>query len=381
MQREPEMRPQALLPLLLVVAACSNEAVDRSENPDGHATRRTSQRIVNGTPDTAAGDSVVFIATGSQGSFCTGTLIAPNLIITARHCVADPSQDTDCGTFGATHAASTFVISVGLQHSTAVAKGSKVTVDTTKPNNICGNDFALIQLDREVSNARLSRVRLTKLVTGEAATTSGYGDDGTGRNTNGRFIRKGIKVDAVGPSPFSYTTQAGQKLPVALPAGEIVTGESTCFGDSGGPLFDAAGNVIGMTSRGIDSECNDRPSIYTDTASHAAVITAAAAAAGHPLQPASPPPDESRKPEATPQADPAGAGDGPTTSNETEDTEESVVPTAKKPRNTGGLGANASSGCSAAPGRSSTSGSSLPLVILAIGAGLVGLRRPRRGER
>jgi V8-like Glu-specific endopeptidase len=369
------MRVHALVPLLLVVlAACTTEAVEGAPNGESRSTRRVAQPIVNGQPDTSAHDSVVYIAIGTQGSFCTGTLIAPNLVITARHCVADPDETQECGAFGALHAASTFTISMGVQHATNVATGAKVIVDTTKPNSICGNDISLIQLDRDIPNALLSKVRLTKLTAGETATTAGYGDDGTGNVTNGRFLKSGIKVDGVGPLPYTYTTTAGQALPVTLPAGEIVTGESTCFGDSGGPLFDAAGNIIGMTSRGIDEKCNDRPSIYTDTASHAAVITAAAAAAGHPLQAATPMPSDTSA-DATPQADPTGA-DG-TSADDTEVSVGDPAPTAKKKTKTS-LGATASAGCAAAPHASFAGGSSsLPLLGLALGVGLAGRRRRR----
>jgi len=31
--------------------------------------------------------------------YCTGTLIAPNLVLTARHCVQTMDESSDCGTF------------------------------------------------------------------------------------------------------------------------------------------------------------------------------------------------------------------------------------------------------------------------------------------
>jgi len=227
-------------------------------------------------------------------------------------------------------------------------------------------------------------------------TTSGYGDDGTGNVTNGRFVRTGIKVDAVGPSDYSYTTAAGQALPVTLPAGEIGTGESTCFGDSGGPLFDAAGNVIGMTSRGIDGECNDRPSIYTDTASHAQVIMAAATAAGHPLLAANPLPGagsegtspQSDTPGGSTNASSGGTGSGDDTGDGTGDTTD-PAPAKKPTKRRVSLAPAANAGCSAAPWAtarsssprsSSSSSSSVVLLGLALGA-VLGLRRSRARPR
>ena len=385
------MRLRALLPLLLplsLLMACSSEIADRSAASDAPSdaskVRRVSQGIVKGTPDTEANNAVVMINIGTQGEFCTGTLIAPNLVLTAHHCVATPDETKDCGGFSAPTAPSQLTISVGLQPGNPVANASQVFVDTGKPNSICGNDIGLFQLDRDITGVTIARVRLTKPVAGEVVTTAGYGDDGTGTVTNGRFVRTGIKVDAVGPSDYSYTTAAGQALPVSLPAGEIGTGESTCFGDSGGPLFDAAGNVIGMTSRGIDAECNDRPSIYTDTASHAAVIMAAAAAAGHPLLAANPVPGQSSSDTSTsPQSDPStgstGASSGGTTGDTTDNTGDTTetTPVTKPTKRKVSLAPAANAGCSAAPGSMPRSpSSSFVLLGLALGAALV-LRRSR----
>jgi MYXO-CTERM domain-containing protein len=101
--------------------------------------------------------------------------------------------------------------------------------------------------------------------------------------TPARYKRDGLTVDAVGATSYMVTTRSGTRIPVTVPKDEIVTGESTCFGDSGGPLFDAKGAVIGVTSRGIDAECMDRPSIFSDVFSHTQLVLTAAKAAGHAL--------------------------------------------------------------------------------------------------
>ena len=96
------MRPRALLPLLLVLTACSGEIGDRTtQGVDAQAprVRRVSEGIVNGTPDTAANDAVVRINIGTQGSFCTGTSIAPNLVLTTHPCVATLDETQKCGGF------------------------------------------------------------------------------------------------------------------------------------------------------------------------------------------------------------------------------------------------------------------------------------------
>jgi secreted trypsin-like serine protease len=364
------MNGRALLPLLLLAAACSTEvAGQRAGQRDEGPTIRVAQPIVNGTPSTAADNAVVYIAIGSQGEFCTGTLIAPNLVITARHCVSAMNENTECGTFTTTNNPSTMSISVGLTPGAKVATAKTIFVDTPKGNSGCGNDIALFQLDKDVPGALIRPVRLGALTVGEPVTTSGYGDDGSGTPTSSRYQKTGIKVDAVGPASYTYKTKQGKSLAVTVPAGEIVTGESTCFGDSGGPLFDAAGNVIGVTSRGIDEECKDRPSIFSDTASHVKLITDAAIAAGHPL--GSAPTTTPDPPGTTPQSD--GTTD-PSTQEDTGSADEEPAPTTKKKKST--PAAQPAAACSTAPGPRAPS----PLVLcgaLALGAALT-LRRQRR---
>lgn len=373
---------RSLLPLLALASlatACSSN-VDDGTRTDASRIRRVSQGIVNGTPDKASDNAVVFISIGNQGDFCTGSLIAPNLVITAGHCVSDLDETVECGAFTKQFAPSTLKISVGVNPGGAVATATKIFVDKSKSTSSCSNDIALFQLDKDVPNAMIAKVRLTPLTVGEVARTAGYGDSGSGTPTQGRYEKTGIKIDSVGPASYTYKDKAGRSYPVSVPPGEIVTGESTCFGDSGGPLFDGAGNIIGVTSRGIDEKCIDRPSIYSDTASHAQFIKDAAVAAGHPLEeaPATPPTSgNSTGPRGT---DPTG---DPTTSDTSEDGSgdedgddsegTTKAPAKKKPR---GSFEVASSGCSAAPASTSSSWS-FAVVALALGAVL----KRRRASR
>jgi hypothetical protein len=62
--------------LAAVLAACAPEAGDRE-------TLATRLPILDGAPD-AQTSAVVFL----MPAICSGTMIAPNLVLTAQHCVA-----------------------------------------------------------------------------------------------------------------------------------------------------------------------------------------------------------------------------------------------------------------------------------------------------
>ncbi|CAN5921977.1 hypothetical protein BH11MYX4_BH11MYX4_47270 [soil metagenome] len=288
--------------LSLGLAACSAAPPDVREE---HA-QAVAAPVIGGEPSTVAQNAVILIeATLGDASYsCSGTLVAPNLVLTARHCVSatveagiscsDKGAPLQNGTFGADTPASDLTIYTGLdarkRGRAGAAPDAVGTALVHDPSAVlCNADVAFIVLDRKLPG-RTAPLRVASgAALHEKLTLVGWGLEKSGELPNERAQRSGITVTFIGPRIFDTSTNAG------LADSEFMTGESICSGDSGGPMFAASGALVGVVSRGGGgniSPTNDAStcigtyvtSIFTHLANMGPLVARAFAAAGAPLR-------------------------------------------------------------------------------------------------
>jgi len=229
----------ALLALTSTAAAEHTAGHVDMDRPDYDA-----KPVINGTAVPAGKWPDAVAVLSAQGS-CTGTLIAPDVVLTAGHC-ADPAPTT--------------VIANTTNYSGAGGIRATVKSVTAYPNWENTYDIAVIVLNSPITGVTPRRIGAPCTFSAGGFADSmnvhlvGFGLTDTAGEGNNTTLR-----EASAPIVDADCSSTGKGCsPGALPAGEFIAGgggTDSCFGDSGGPVYldtPRGTVVVGAVSRGLD---------------------------------------------------------------------------------------------------------------------------------
>jgi secreted trypsin-like serine protease len=255
-------RRRLLLLVLAILAGCSG----------GAGRERVSSQtasIQDGVQDTAHNFAVAIVQRTTESVVCSGVLLAPNLVATARHCVQELSSPlVDCSStvFGATTFTDNLLVTADPR---ITASGRFIGVQGAflpQQDAVCGNDIALLVLADSVSLpgyvVPVIDPPMTDPSYGTSVAVIGYGiaspQDNTGGTAGVRRLKEGVELACIAGDPQFVDCLSNPELAPLVTHSEFMSADdSACAGDSGSAAFDQASFSNGQwVSFGIDSRGN-----------------------------------------------------------------------------------------------------------------------------
>ncbi|HEU4539297.1 MAG TPA: trypsin-like serine protease, partial [Polyangiaceae bacterium] len=261
MQRSTFLRFELLAAAALAAASSVGCADEGESDVLSDSTSVVQAPIEDGTND---GDDLGVLrivrprlseVPNDKGGQCSGVVIAPDLVLTARHCVSALDRGESLCEGTTFYPPQTLTVEL-VELSTAFESFSVPAENVGVPaagDSICGYDVALVRvpgLAKALAKRGVAPLEPrfeSNVASGEAYRAVGLGAyNANGQGVGTRRERGGLSVDCAGAGCAS--TGVGSR--------EWRGSDAICSGDSGGPALDENGRVIGVVSRANSNDCS-----------------------------------------------------------------------------------------------------------------------------
>ena len=261
------MNTRAILASSVAACAVMLSACDTTSSSTAPMAPTSAARITNGTVDGPAHPAVILIimdVAGRPAYRCSGTLIAPKVVLTAGHCTGEPGEFTGMRVFTESD----------VQNGTNnYPYGGPNTIEAlawhTHPQFTEAafflHDVGVIELESGVALPAsaygtlpgANALEVLKPSRSTSFTSVGYGLQ---RINPAKVVAEKVRLVA---TPHLLQINTGFTGPGSLLLSNNASTGGTCFGDSGGPNFLGSSNVIaGVTSFGINGTCGGTGGVF-----------------------------------------------------------------------------------------------------------------------